>query len=48
MIVLDTTALSFLFIDGYKPSTPIRHGKERLEELRETVTANHDKLGIGT
>jgi predicted nucleic acid-binding protein len=46
MIVLDTTSLSFLFIPGYTPSTPVKYGKERMEELRETITANHDKLGI--
>lgn len=46
MIVFDTTALSFLFIPGYVPSIPVKYGKERLEELVETMTANHDKVGI--
>jgi len=46
MIVFDTTALSFLFIPGYVPSKPVKHGKERLEELVEAMTANQDKIGI--
>ena len=46
MIVFDTTALSFLFIPGYLPSKPVKHGKERLEELVEAMTANQDKIGI--
>lgn len=46
LIVFDTTALSFLFIPDYMPSTPVRHGKERLDELVEAMTANQDKIGI--
>jgi hypothetical protein len=46
MIVFDTTALSFLFIPGYVPSKPIKHGQERLEQLVETMAANQDKIGI--
>lgn len=46
MIVFDSTALSFLFIPGYTPSKPVKHGKERLEELAETMAASHEKIGI--
>lgn len=46
MIVFDTTALSFLFIPGYVPANPIRHGKERLEKLVDTLAANQAKIGI--
>ncbi len=46
MIVFDTTALSFLFIPGYVPAKPIRHGKERLEQLVDTMAANQEKIGI--
>jgi hypothetical protein len=46
MIIFDTTALSFLFIPGYKPSTPIKFGKERLEALVGAIARNHEKIGI--
>jgi predicted nucleic acid-binding protein len=46
MIALDTTALSFLFIPGYTPSYPIKHGKERLEAFIEKIASEHDKIGI--
>lgn len=46
MIAFDTTALSFLFIRDYKPSKPIKHGKERLEELVKAMAASGDKIGI--
>lgn len=46
MIAFDTTALSFLFIPGYKPSKPVKYGKERLQELVNTMAANQDKIGI--
>jgi hypothetical protein len=48
MIALDTTALSFLFSPGYVPSYPIKHGKERLEELISKLAGEHDKIGIPT
>jgi predicted nucleic acid-binding protein len=48
MLVLDTTALSFLFIPGYTPSYPIKYGKERLEALIDKVASEHDKIGIPT
>src|SRR6267378_712739 len=46
MIVLDTTALSFLFIENYTPSYPIKHGKERLEALIDRIAKGHDIIGI--
>jgi hypothetical protein len=46
MIVFDATALSFLFIPNYEPSTPIKHGKDRLEALVESMSDNQEKIGI--
>jgi hypothetical protein len=48
VIAFDTTALSFLFIPGYQPSTSVKFGKERLDALVKAMQANDDKIGIPT
>ena len=53
MIALDTNALSLLFVPGAvvcKRGTnmPIKHAKERVEELIRTLSQNRDRILIST